>query len=171
MPGNNRLIINSPRFESLKNSAEYLKYLTYFTAEKNEIKNEGIFKKAALTALDNFEQHLNVHYKGKLPDNTYEFLDKARHICEIADVQDSSRKYTKKIYADIYRLATEKFSHRHYHLRLLADIVFIPLGVVTLGSAFAAKIFFTGSYTFLESTTYRQKKLDEFLESARPYGI
>ena len=118
-------------------------------------------------ALNEFEEHLKTHYKNKPPVNTEKFLEEARRICTTMPHPGTQKEYNEMVCAAIDKLATRCFSHRHYISRLLADIIFIPLGIVTLGAAFAVKSCFTGSLTFLSAKTHRREKLEEALGPIR----
>jgi hypothetical protein len=128
-----------------------------------------------LGLIDIFEQHVMNFYKGNLPPGTDEFCAAARRICRetppefaLENQEYSQSKYNALVGSRISRLANQTFHHRDYALRLIADIILVPLGYITFGLAFMFKEALTGSSTFLGAKTHRQEKIDELFNDIKP---
>lgn len=135
-----------------------------------ELMNDSVYKTqekqqkdVVLKALREFYDYLEQHYHGRLPEGTDTFYERAIYLCNYTPTMNSQEDYNRLACIKIAQLATQSFSHRHSVLRILADMVFIPLGLMTLGVAFAVKYHYTGSMTFFGEKTHRQEKLEEFL--------
>lgn len=99
-----------------------------------------------------------------------DFIKKAKAICNrwdsgISKLNVSNPFEFKRIVCEeIANEAQNHFHHRHAIIRALADLVFIPLGLVTGGLLFIAKAAMTGSLTFfVDKPTNREDELNKCL--------
>jgi hypothetical protein len=142
--------------------------------EEQRLAKEMLIRKPMLDAIELFEKKLKEHYQDAPPLGTDKFCAQARKICNETRIdtdEGEQNKYNARACRKIARLAQYSFGHRDFVLRLLADIVFIPLGFITLGAGFALKANLTGSATFLGAKTHRQELLDECLEDVKNLSL
>ncbi len=119
-----------------------------------------------LRIIQEFEDHVGEFYKGVPPKGTLEFCEAARQICQSTPLEsgeNAQSNFNGSVCRRLSRLANQTFHHRDYMLRFIADIIFIPLGYITFGAAFALKTTLTDSSTFLGAKTHRLEKMEELI--------
>lgn len=122
-------------------------------------------RQPVLKALNAFDEYIKQNYKN-VPKDTEEFYLSALQYCNTFPIGPNEKQeaVNKKACKEIGRLAQLYFKHRHKMLRIIADIIFIPLGLCTLGALFLYKRIKTGSYFFFTEDTNRGKELNTFLK-------
>lgn len=122
--------------------------------------------------ITNFETYLVDNYSSQKDKEINEkFIKKAKEICSQWEENSTLSEFDPSAFKavvceEIAKEAQSHFHHRHDIIRALADLVFIPLGIITGGLLFFAKAAMTNSYTFfLDKKTNRQEELEKHLYS------
>lgn len=115
-----------------------------------------------INALESFRRSVKHH-----PEEMNIFLHGCLGICNQQFKNELQVDYNLRVCTEISELAKNIFKQRNsYVLRVLLDILFIPLGLATLGAAFGIKHLLTDSPTFFvgQNKTRSQNKLDDCLK-------
>ncbi len=146
-------------FERVKHDADLTNYVSEIT-ERTEAR-KALLQRVLLAFKSSTSQYTKQH----IQQSINVFCDEAMRIGgKLANDMSDDSLFKNTLGNELTTLAHVHFKHQNKILRILADCVFVPLGIVSGGLLLLAKKQLTGSYFFSNALTTREERLNSALQ-------